>query len=192
MKKILIILGHPDSYSFCSSLTNSYFQGAKETGYEIKRLNIGDLNFDPNLKKGYKEIQKLEPDLVQAQKDISWADHIVWVYPNWWASMPAIMKGFIDRTILPGFAFKYKKDSWKWDKLLKGKSAHLIVTLDTPSIFNHLYFGSPTYKIMKKGVLGFCGVKPIRITAIAPVRYFTEDKRKMWLEKINLMGKNGK
>jgi len=78
-KRILVILGHPDKGSFCGALASAYIKGAEESGAEVKRINIGDLTFDPNLRKGYKIDQKLELDLIKAQGHIKWADHIVWV-----------------------------------------------------------------------------------------------------------------
>lgn len=81
---------------------------------------------------GYNQVQLLEPDLVQAQADITWAEHLAFVYPIWWGGIPALMKGFFDRIFLPGFAFKYREGKAFPDKLLKGKTAHLLVTMDTP------------------------------------------------------------
>ncbi|MEK7129079.1 MAG: NAD(P)H-dependent oxidoreductase, partial [Patescibacteria group bacterium] len=80
-KKILILLGHSDNETTCGSFATAYEEGAKETGYEVKRVNLGDLKFDPILHKGYKVIQELEPDLLALQNDFRWAEHIVLFYP---------------------------------------------------------------------------------------------------------------
>ncbi|MEM6771760.1 MAG: NAD(P)H-dependent oxidoreductase, partial [Bacteroidota bacterium] len=88
---------------------------------------------------------ELEPDLLAAWDNILWADHLVWVYPVWWGSVPAVMKGFIDRLFLPGFAFRKHEGSMvKWDKLLAGKTARLISTLDQPSWFYRWYYSRPS------------------------------------------------
>ena len=81
---------------------------------------------------GYAQIQPLEPDLLDAQASITWAQHLVWVYPIWWGGLPALLKGFLDRIFLPGFAFKYRPNSALWDRLLTGRSAELLVTMDSP------------------------------------------------------------
>ncbi|ENO94605.1 hypothetical protein C662_00210 [Thauera sp. 28] len=110
-KRILVVLGHPDNDSFCRAIADSYIDGAKAAGNEVQLISVGDLAFDPVLHKGYTAIQELEPDLVAGQAAITWAQHIVFVYPIWWGAMPALLKGFIDRVFLPGFAFKYREGS---------------------------------------------------------------------------------
>ncbi len=132
-KRILVILGHPANESFCGVLTNSYVEVAKAAGKEVQLISLGDLSFDPVLHNGYATIQELESDLVTGCAAISWAQHIVFVYPIWWGAMPALLKGFIDRLFLPGFAFKFREGSRFWDRLLSGRSAHLLVTMDTLS-----------------------------------------------------------
>ena len=92
-----------------------------------------DLDFNSILKHGYRQWTELEPDLLMIQQDIVDADHLVFEYPTWWGTCPALLKGLIDRVFLPGFAFKYRDNSLFWDKLLKGNTARLIVTMDTPT-----------------------------------------------------------
>jgi len=133
--KILIILGHPSQESYCGALAQSYKKGAEESSKEIETIYLGDLKFDPILRKGYKKIQELESDLIDAQKKIKWANHIVLIYPTWWFTYPALVKGFFDRILLPSFAFEFENDNLLPKKLLKGKTAHLIVTMDAPSLF---------------------------------------------------------
>ena len=141
--RILVILGHPTNDSFCGALANSYVEGAKAAGNEVQLISLGTLSFDPVLHKGYATIQELEPDLVTAKTAITWAQHIVFVYPIWWGAMPALLKGFFDRVFLPGFAFKYRDGSVFWDRLLSGRSAHLIVTMDTPPWYFRWYIACP-------------------------------------------------
>jgi len=188
--KILVILGHPDTESFCGALCTAYIEGANAVGAEIRELRLGELNFDPVLWKGYKEIQELEPDLVRAQELIQWSDHMVFVYPNWWGAMPALMKGFFDRVFLPGYAFKYRDNSAFWDKLLSGRTAHLIVTLDTPPWYYRWIYRQPGHNQMKRTILGFCGIKVVKITELAMVRGSTAGKRKKWLAMVNRLGAN--
>jgi putative NADPH-quinone reductase len=191
MKKVLVINGHPYDKSLCNALADSYENGAKASGQaEVKRINLYNLKFDPILHKGYHEIQELEPDLKMTQEAILWADHLVFVYPTWWLNMPALMKGFIDRTILPGFAFKYEGSRLFAKKLLKGKSARLIITMDAPVWFNWLMYGNEGHSSFHKGVLDFSGVSPIKCTSLDEVKFRKPEKIAKWLKKIEQMGRN--
>jgi NAD(P)H dehydrogenase (quinone) len=76
-KKITLILGHPDSESYCSAIASAYEFAAKKAGHEIKVFRLGEIDFDPTLHKGYKQIQVLEPDLKKVQEAITWAQHLV-------------------------------------------------------------------------------------------------------------------
>lgn len=186
--KILVITGHPDSQSYCTALSDAYIAGTSENTAQIRRIDLSKLKFDPNLKYGYRKRTELEEDLKEAQKQIRWADHLVFVYPTWWGAMPALLKGFIDRTFLPGFSFQYRKDSAFWDKLLTGKSAHLIVTTDTPSWYNRLIYKRAGLMVMKRNVLQFCGIKRVRITEIGPIKTSSEKQRAQWLKDVKRLG----
>ncbi len=189
-KKVLIILGHPKKETFCGSLAESYKKGAIRSGAEVEEIFVSDLRFDPILHLGYRAIQDLEPDLVRAQQLIKWAEHIVWVYPTWWATMPALLKGFIDRVLLPGFAFKYRENSSLWDKFLSGRSARLIITMDAPAWYNFLVYGNAGQKAMKRATLQFCGIKPVRVTTIGSVKMLKPEHLKKWLEKAEKLGED--
>jgi len=191
-KKILLINGHPDQESFNYAISEAYLKGAEQTDSEIRTLNIRELEFNPNLQFGYRKRTELEPDLLDAQELIKWADHLVWIYPVWWGSVPAIMKGFIDRVFLPGFAFKKRDGSVWWDKYLTGKTARLICTLDQPVWFYRWVNGKPSHHAMKRLTLGFVGIKKVKITTIGPMRLSKEQFRKKWLKKIERLGEKGK
>lgn len=160
MKKILLILGHPNKDGLNGKLAD-IFEKEIDNKFDFKRINLGELNFDLNLKKGYKEIQELETDLKSAQSDILWADYLIFVFPIWWYNFPAILKGFIDRVFLPGFAFKYNNPNGKLpSRLLLGKKSILICTSGAPS-FYYFLFGNLATKTLK-GILKFCGIKNIK------------------------------
>jgi NAD(P)H dehydrogenase (quinone) len=187
-KKILIIQGHPDSVSYNYALHAAYKKGALSSGAEIKEIFIGELQFDLNLRYGYRLRTDLEPCLIDAQEKIKWCDHIVLIYPIWWGSMPAILKGFFDRVFLPGFAFKKHEGSVWWTKYLTNKTARVISTLDQPVWFYRLINGAPSDKAIKRLTFNFCGIKPTKITNIGPLRLSTTDFRKKWLKKIESLG----
>jgi putative NADPH-quinone reductase len=189
MKKILLINGHPDVESFNFAIMEAYKKGASASGATLKEINIRELHFNPNLQYGYRKRTELEPDLLDAQEKIKWAEHLVWVYPVWWGSVPAIMKGFLDRVLLPGFAFKKREGSVWWDKYLTGKSARLICTLDQPAWYYHVVNGRPSYHAMKKLTMHFVGIKPVKTSTIGPMRLSKPSYRDKWLLKIEKMGR---
>ena len=186
-KKILVILGQPQRRSYGGALAQAYADGARESGAEVKELYLGDLKFNA-CTAGNPQAGELEPDLLHAQEAIKWAEHLVFVYPIWWGTIPALLKGFIERVFLPGFAVNFRKNSPLWDKLLTGRSARLIVTLNTPSWIYRWYFGRPGHNTMKKTILQFCGVDPVHITEVGPLKNSSEEKRQQWIERIRALG----
>jgi NAD(P)H dehydrogenase (quinone) len=186
-KKILIVQGHPRRESYCSALAAAYKQGATEAGAEVREIIVKDLEFD-HIFEGDRQKSDLEPDLLKAQELVRWAEHLVFVYPNWWGTMPALLKGFMDRTFNSGFAFKYRSNSPWWDRLLQGRSARLIVTMDTPPWYYRLVVQQPGHHAMKNAILEFCGVKPVRISSIGSVRASDLRQRKKWLQQVKQLG----
>lgn len=190
-KKIFILLGHPDKDALCGWFADRYEKGAKEAGHEVRRLNLGDIQFDPILHKGYKEIQALEPDLIKAQEDIKWCDHFVILYPSWWSTMPAILKGFFDRVWLPHFAFQFKAKGigagYFWTGLMRGKTARVFVMSDSHPILARFIFGDTTNEI-KKCILWFVGFR-VHIKKIGPLKYIKEDRVNYWKRRFENWGR---
>lgn len=179
--RILLILGHGATHSFCRELAQRYQQGALAQGHQLRWLDLAQLDFDPILHQGYQQIQPLEPDLQQAQADILWAEHLVFLYPIWWGALPALLKGFIDRVFLPGFAFKYRPNSHGWEQLLRGRSAQLLVTMDSPPWYYRWFSGAPGHRQMQRTILQFCGIRPVRIQSFGPMRNSSPEQRQRWL-----------
>jgi putative NADPH-quinone reductase len=180
-KRILVILGHPSSNSFCAALAERYAQSALRAGHEVRQLFLGTMDFDPVLRDGYQQVQPLEADLRQAQADILWAQHLTLVYPIWWGGIPALLKGFFDRVFLPGFAFKYREGKAFPDKLLRGRSAHLLVTMDTPPWYYRWVYRMPGLHQVRKTTLAFCGIEPRRTLTFGPILGASAVQREAWL-----------
>lgn len=185
-----MIQGNPVAGSYGEALAQSYVKGAKAAGAEVRLLQLSALDFNPNLLGGYRNKLPLEPDLIQAQESIKWAEHLVFVFPIWWGSLPALMKGFIDRTIMPGFAFKYQKGKSLPDKLLKGRTARLITTMDGPHWYYRFFQGQPGHRMMKDSTLHLCGVKPVRSTTIDLMNKLSDQQRNDWLSKVEQLGRS--
>ena len=186
MKKILIIFGHSFADSFGDARAGSYRAGADAAGAETRLLPLKDLKFDPILRRAD---QPLEPDLVAAQAAILWSDHLVFVYPTWWTNLPALLKGFIDRVFQTGFAFRYRKDSPLPEKLLTGRTARLLITMDAPSFWNRWITGRPQTHALRRGTLKFCGVSPVDVSVFDQVRTSTLSRREKWLAECAALGR---
>ena len=187
-RRILVLLGHPDPKSFNAALADAYVAGARRGGADVQRLNLGELDFDPNLRYGYRRRTELEPDLLEAQRLLRWADHLVWIYPVWWGSVPAMMKGFLDRVLLPGFAFQKRPGSIWWDQFFTEKTARLLFTMDQPPWYYRLRYGRPSTNAMRLVTLKFIGVGRVRTTAIGPLRLSTVAFRERWLRRVERLG----
>lgn len=191
-KKIVILLGHPDSDTLSDEVATVYETAAKKAGHQVRRFNIGDLEFDPILHKGYKTIQALEPDLTLLQEAIKWADHFVVIYPNWWCTMPALLKGMFDRMWLPAFAFRMRKNkegvlTFGWKKLLKGKTSRVFVLSGTHPFLLWLMFGDYTNEI-KQGILWFAGFS-VKLSRFGPADHAPVWKVNEWLRKTERLGR---
>lgn len=185
--KVLLILGHPRKQSLCGALAAAYRDGARRAGAEVEEIAVADLRFDPHVHLASPRDQALEPDLVRAQALIRWADHLVFVYPTWWGTMPALLKGFLDRALTPGFAFAEREEGG-WEQMLRGKSAHLMTTMDTPPAIYRLIYAAPGHNALGKATLGFCGVAPVRVHAFGPVKDASPARRAAWLEAAHREG----
>ena len=146
------------------------------------------MQFDPDLTNGYHQRKDLEPCLEDWRENILWADHLVWIYPQWWGGMPAKMKGVIDRAYLPGFAMAYHQDDPWWDRLLTGRSADVFITADAPEFFDKLVYAAPAQHQVKNLVLKFAGIKPVKVFQFGILKSATETKLAKWLTKAEKRG----
>jgi NAD(P)H dehydrogenase (quinone) len=190
MKKILIINGHPNKDSFNAALCGSYLKGATEAGAEIRQINVTDMPLESYLRYDHFSGIEVGQEIKNAQTDLTWAEHLVFFHPTWWGGMPAILKCFFDMVFSAGFAFKYRSNSPLPLKLLKGKTARLIITMDTPVFIYRYFFCAPGVNQIKSRILAFCGISPTKVTYIGPIRSTTPEQRQKYLNKVYLLGKN--
>jgi NAD(P)H dehydrogenase (quinone) len=176
MPTLLVLVGHPDRQSFTSALADSYAQRALQDGAQVERLHLADLRFDPVLRQGQPE-QALEPDLLRARDAIVRAAHVAWFFPTWWAAPPALVKGFVDRVFLPGFAYRYRSRFEQPEKLLAGRSARLVTSMDSPAFWYTLVHRRALHASFGGGTLGFVGFAPVRTTTFYELRFMDEARR---------------
>lgn len=182
--KVLLLDGHPDEGRLTTHLLDAYCQ-ALPASVAVTRVAVRDLAFTPILRQGYAKRTKWEPDLARLAEQFDACDHLVVAFPLWWGSEPAELKGLIDRLFLPGFMFAYHTEDPWWDRLMAGRSADVIVTMDTPPLFLWLAYGNAVIRRWKGQVLGFVGFAPVRVLTFGPVGKGGADKNLgNWTAKI--------
>jgi putative NADPH-quinone reductase len=119
---------------------------------------------------------------------ISWADHLVILFPLWLGTMPALMKAFLEQVLRPGFATSRIVPGKLWTKRLTGKSARIVVTMGMPAPVYRWYYGAHGVKVLERNMLNFCGIKPVRWNLIGAVGG-TQTRREKWLRKMEALGR---
>ncbi|WP_084392680.1 MULTISPECIES: NAD(P)H-dependent oxidoreductase [Henriciella] len=186
--RIFIWVGHPRSTSLSKGMADAYQAAAEATGAEVRRIDLDDMHFDPDLEEGYHARKTLEPCLEQWREHTLWANHLVWAYPQWWGGMPAKMKGVIDRSFLPGFAMRYHEKGPWWDRLLAGRSADIIMTSDAPVLWDSLSYRRAAKHQVERTVLNFAGIKPFRTFQFGPVKTASQSQVDKWLARVTQRG----
>ncbi|AIK37045.1 flavodoxin family protein [Bacillus pseudomycoides] len=182
---VLIIYAHPNPSSFNAAILENVQKGLQKTNHFVTLLDLYKEQFNPVLI--FNE-DKRRRDLVYEEETekyrrlIKETDFFIFIYPIWWWGMPAILKGFIDRVFVTGFAYKYEGALPKG--LLIGKKAWVINTLDSPLWYVALLYRSADWVIMKKGILRFCGIRQIKRSVFQSVKTSKAIKREKWLLEI--------
>ena len=189
MTRIAIIVGHARRDTYCEALAVAYRRGAETSGHAVDFFVLSKMTFDPILHDGFNSVQKLEPDLQAAQDAVGRADHLVLVFPLWMGTLPAILKGFLERILQPGFAMEPDARDAGYKPLLKGKSARVIITMATPAPVYRWWFGAHELKALKRNILGFVGIAPVRATLLGMVDIASEGNRRRWLDEAEALGR---
>jgi len=185
--RIAIIDGHPDRSKerFCHALAAAYAEGARQSSHDVRTLTIAEIDI-PFLRSQDEWVHGALPaQLKEPQDALKWADHLVIVYPLWLGDVPAFLKAFLEQIARPGFAFAPGPRSLT-PGALKGKSARLIVTMGMPAFVYRWFFFKHSLTSLKRNVLEFVGIWPVRETIIGAVE--TTDHKK-WLDKVRALGR---
>lgn len=189
--KISIILAHPNKGSFNHAIAFAAAEELRAASHEVCFHDLYDEEFDPILPS--KEIPSDGPVPVGIQqhcREISDAEGIIIVHPNWWGQPPAILKGWIDRVLRPGVAYNFMEE----DKgegipigLLKAKVAVVFNTSNTPEERENSVFGDPLELLWRKCIFELCGVENIYREAFRVIVTSTQEEREMWLHRVKEM-----
>lgn len=174
----LVIDGHPNPDSLTAALARAYADAHPDADL----LTVRDLDIDLVLHRGQRGEQPLEPDLVAAAARIAAADHVVVATPLWWESTPALLKGFLDRVLQAGWAYRYRGNLPQG--LLAGRSARVLLTSDSPGWYLTLVRRNAGLRALRRGTLAFVGMRPVRVTRFTSVRTTGAADRAAWLAKV--------
>jgi putative NADPH-quinone reductase len=185
---IAIIQGHPDGSKphLCHALAAAYADGAKRAGHAVRVIDLGQVEFPLLRTKDDFDRGEVAAALKNAQRDIAWANHLLLVYPLWLGEMPAVVKAFFEQILRPGFAFDLGAHGWK--PKLQGKTARVVVTMGMPAAAYRWYFGAHSLKSLRRNVLSFVGIRPVRATLLGLVEGASERRRQGWLAKLRELG----
>ncbi|HYL25471.1 MAG TPA: NAD(P)H-dependent oxidoreductase [Burkholderiales bacterium] len=190
MKRIVLIQGHPDPTGrhFVPALASAYERAARQAGHNVQRIDVARLRFP--LLRSAAEWQWHEPPAAirKVQAALAAAQHVVIVFPLWLGDMPALLKGFLEQLLRPGFAFAKAPPGKMPDKRLKGRSARIVVTMGMPAFFYRMYYRGHSVKSLKRNILEFCGISPVRTTYIGMVGG-TSRVRSRALERVWALGR---
>jgi putative NADPH-quinone reductase len=187
--KIAVIQGHPDGAGghLCHALADAYSRGARRAGHEVRVIDIGKSDFPLLRTKEAFESEPLPAPLKSAQTDIEWADHLLLVYPLWLGEMPALVKAFFEQVMRPGFAYDLG-GAKAWTGRLRGKTARVVVTMGMPAAVYRWYFGAHSLKSLRRNILSFVGIKPVRATLLGLVEAASAKRKSAWLAKLEKLG----
>jgi NAD(P)H dehydrogenase (quinone) len=192
-RRFLVVLAHPVPESFAASAAKAVVETLEAKGHAVDLLDLYAEDFDPRLT-ATERTAYMEPNY-QPREDVSSivarlkaADGLVLVFPQWWFSLPAIMKGFIDRIFVPGVAFEHDKAGGRIVPLMTHiRSFWVVTSTGSPWWVVHLYMGNPVKRILKRGVAAFCAKSvDFRMLALHDMDRATQDKRKNFLAKLRV------
>jgi len=186
-RKVLVLAANPKEESFTNYLAEMYARSASKL-HDIQVLKLTDIHFNLDLPNAYDELPEMEESLNVFQSSLEWCDHFVIFTPIWWGALPAKLKGLIDRTFLPGFAFQYEKGKQVPKKLLTGKTASIIMTMDTPPWYYSLVQGAPAIRQLKGATLKFVGFKSVKSKMFGPIINSTDAVRSKWVKEVSKLG----
>ena len=188
--KVAIVQGHPDPAGghFGHALAAAYAGGADEAGHEVRTIEVARMGFALLQNVSQWQDAPAPASIQQAQETLKWAEHLVILFPLWLGDMPAVLKAFFEQAMRPGFAIGKAPAGRMPKKLLKGRSARIVVTMGMPALFYSVVYRAHSVKSLKRNILQFVGVDPVKTTLIGMVEG-KASTREQWLAKIRALGK---
>ena len=185
---ILLLLAHPEPGSLNHAIAGECQAALLSMGHRVQYHDLYAERFDPILP-GQEVPKTATVDNVIAQhcRELSKADGIVVVHPNWWGQPPAILKGWIDRVVRPGVAYRFDEGDGGEGipvGLLQARTAVIFNTGNTSLSREKAVFGDPLERLWRDCVFGLCGVTDVRRRLFGVVVTSTLDERAAWLAEV--------
>jgi putative NADPH-quinone reductase len=187
---VLIIQGHPDASTrhLCHGLAESYAAGARQAGYAVREISVAAVDFPILRSKSDFDREPLPAGLTVARDALAAADHVVLVFPLWLGTMPALLKAFFEQLFRPGVAF-ITGNSGAPRKALAGRTAHVVVTMGMPAWLYRLVYLAHGVRALKRNILAFVGIRPVRTTMFGMVEAVSGEQRSRWLAQMQEAGR---
>ncbi|WP_028980429.1 NAD(P)H-dependent oxidoreductase [Sporocytophaga myxococcoides] len=181
-----IVFNHPYEKSYCNAILEAVTNGIKKGKHEVDLIHLDNDGFNPVMSKAdlkaFVEHQPIDPLVIDYNKRLEKADHLIFIFPIWWDLMPAMTKGFIDRVLCPGVVYDHHPRGFGLVPLLKNlKSVTIITTMNKPKIMYSLFIGNLIKKAMLRSVFKTMGYKNVNWISFASVKSVSQEKRVKWL-----------
>lgn len=189
-RRIAIIQGHPDPEGghFCHALAAAYRDAARAAGHSVDLIDTARLDLPYIRNKAQWDAAPTDAGILEMQRVVGAADHLLIVYPLWLGDMPAVLKSALEHLSRGGFVMAVDDDG-HWQAKLKGKSARVVVTMGMPALVYRLFFLSHSLKSLERNILKFSGVKPVRTTLLGQVEGESRKARRDgWLAQMRRLG----
>jgi NAD(P)H dehydrogenase (quinone) len=176
----LVILAHPKPGSFNHALADVVATALVETGLDVVRHDLYAERFDPIMTQQEIDAGSSQDPLVEQHcRELAAADLVAVVHPNWWGQPPAILKGWVDRVVRQGLAYRFTEKGP--EGLLHVKVALVLNTANTPLEVELRMFGDPLANLWDACTFGFIGVPDVRRRLYEPIIVSTPEQRAGWL-----------
>lgn len=155
---MMVVQGSPDSQSLSKAAFDKYLAGARAHCEQVEGFDLSAESFDPVLRMGYRERMPEDPFIEKSISALVESSHLTLIFPVWWAAEPALLKGWFDRVLVPGVAFKFHQGKPLPEGLLAGRTATLISSSHAPGWFARAARSYPINRI-RANVLKQVGIK---------------------------------
>ena len=181
--KVIVIIGHQKQGSFCHAIARAAVEQLQAAGHEVVYHDLYEEKFDPVLP--HEEIgdaSRLDPVVRRHIDEVLSADGYLVVHPNWWGQPPAILKGWVDRVLRQGSVYEFTAEGV--NGFLRGRSALVLTTSNTPREDELRLFGDPLENLWKACIFNFCGVEDFHRRNFESNILSTPEQRKGWLAEV--------